>query len=114
MMWPWAALAVAIVMSVGGQALLKGGAGAGGFAAQLLDPRTIVGLGCYGGAALFYIVALRRIPVSVALPATASSYVAALLIGHYVFAETVTGLHVAAVGVILAGVALLAYASAQG
>jgi multidrug transporter EmrE-like cation transporter len=113
MMGSWVALAIAIGTSVAGQALLKAGAGGGGFAAQLFDWRTVLGLGLYGGAALFYIVALRRIPVSVALPCTATSYVAALAIGHFAFGEAVTPLHMAAVAVILAGVGLLAYASAS-
>ena len=80
-------LAAAITTSMAGQTLLKAGAGAPNFIAQLFDLRTLVGLCLYGGAALLYIVALRRIPMSVALPCTAVSYVAAALIGHYAFAE---------------------------
>ena len=79
----WAVLAAAVITSVGGQALLKAGAGAASLPAQLLDPRTLLGLCLYGGAALFYIIALRRIAVPVALPCTAASYVAVVLIGHY-------------------------------
>jgi small multidrug resistance pump len=109
----WLALAGAISTSVAGQALLKGGAGAGNFVAQLLDRRTILGLCLYGGAALLYIVALRRIPVSVALPCTAASYIAGVAIGYYVFGEVLTPLHMAAVAVILVGVVLLAFASAN-
>ncbi len=107
----WAALVAAIATSMAGQALLKAGAGAAGFVAQLLDPRTIAGLGLYGGAALLYIVALRRIPLSVALPCTAISYIAAVLIGHYAFGEPVTRLHAAGVGFIAIGVVMLALAA---
>lgn len=106
----WAVLAAAIVTSMAGQTLLKAGAGAGDFIAQLLDWRTIVGLGLYGGAAILYIVALRRIPMSVALPCTAISYVAAALIGHFAFAEPLGMQHVAALALISAGVVLLALA----
>jgi small multidrug resistance pump len=106
----WLVLAAAIVISVGGQALLKGGAGAGDFLAQLLDPRSIIGLGLYAGAALLYMIALRRIPVSVALPCTAASYVAVALIGHFGFAEPIGPSHMAAIGLISAGVLLLALA----
>ena len=77
----WAVLAAAIVISMAGQTLLKSGAGAADFIAQLLDWHTILGLALYGGSAMLYIVALRRIPMSVALPCTAISYVAAALIG---------------------------------
>jgi multidrug transporter EmrE-like cation transporter len=105
----WLALAAAICTSLVGQVLLKAGAdGEGGFLAQLLRPATIVGLGCYGGAALLYIVALRRIPMSVALPCTAASYVAIALIGHFVFGEALGPQKVAAILLIAGGVALLA------
>jgi len=106
----WAVLAAAIGTSMAGQTLLKAGAGAADFIAQLLDWRTILGLALYGGAAILYIVALRRIPMSVALPFTAVSYVAALLIGHYVFGESITLQHIAAITLICAGVLLLATA----
>jgi small multidrug resistance pump len=106
----WAVLAAAITTSMVGQTLLKSGAGAADFVAQLFDWHTIIGLCLYGGAALLYIVALRRIPMSVALPCTAISYVAAALIGHYAFAEPLGGAHIAAIGLISAGVVLLALA----
>ncbi len=108
----WAALALAIATSLAGQTLLKAGAGAASFMAQLFDPRTMIGLVLYGGAALLYIVALRRIPMSVALPCTAVSYIAAALIGHYGFGEPLGALHIAAITLIGAGVVLLAFASA--
>jgi small multidrug resistance pump len=106
----WAVLVAAIVTSMGGQTLLKAGAGAPSFLGQLLDPRTLTGLFLYGGAALLYIIALRRIPMSVALPCTAVSYVAAALIGHYGFAEPLGGVQMGAIGLICAGVVLLALA----
>ena len=105
----WLALAAAISTSLVGQVLLKVGAGTeGGFLAQLFRPTTIVGLACYGGAALLYIVALRRIPMSVALPCTAASYVVIALIGHFAFGEALGPQKVAAIGLICGGVALLA------
>ncbi len=106
----WLALALAIGTSMAGQTLLKAGAAEADFIAQLVDWRTILGLGLYGGAALLYIVALRRIPMSVALPCTAISYVAAALIGHFGFAEPLGAPHVAALALISAGVMLLALA----
>jgi small multidrug resistance pump len=106
----WAVLTAAIVTSMGGQTLLKAGAGAPDFVGQLLDPRTLVGLVLYGGAALLYIVALRRIAMSVALPCTAVSYVAAALIGHYAFAEPLSVIQIGAIGLICAGVVVLALA----
>jgi small multidrug resistance pump len=106
----WMVLGAAIVTSMAGQTLLKAGAGAPDFIAQLFDPRTMVGLCLYGGAALLYIIALRRIPMSVALPCTAISFVAAALIGHFGFAEPLGAVHLAALALISAGVVMLALA----
>jgi small multidrug resistance pump len=106
----WLVLGIAIVTSMAGQTLLKAGAGAPDFIAQLFDPRTMIGLCLYGGAALLYIIALRRIPMSVALPCTAVSYVAAAFIGHYGFAEPLGAMHLGAIGLICAGVVMLAFA----
>ena len=104
-------LAAAIATSMGGQTLLKAGAGVPNFIAQLLDLRTLAGLVLYGGAAVLYIVALRRIPMSVALPCTPVSCIAAALIGHYAFDEPLTLLHLTAIGLIASGVLVLAVAS---
>jgi small multidrug resistance pump len=106
----WAALALAITISLAGQTLLKAGAGASDFVGQMLDWHTLLGLVLYGGAAMLYIVALRRIPMSIALPCTAASYVAALAIGHFAFAEPVSVTHMGAVALIAAGVVMLAFA----
>ena len=106
----WGALALAIVTSMAGQTLLKIGAGAPDFIAQLIDLRTIIGLGFYAGSALFYIVALRKIPMSVALPFTAVSYVVAALIGYYAFAEPLGIAKIAGISMICLGVMMLTLA----
>lgn len=107
----WLSLAAAISVSLFGQVLLKAGAGGeGGFLAQLFRPATMVGLVCYGGAALLYIVALRRIPMSVALPCTAASYVVIALIGHFAFGESLGAQKALAIALISAGVVVLASA----
>lgn len=113
MMPYWLALAAAITTSLIGQVLLKSGASgavaaSGGFLDQLLRPATMIGLVCYGGAALLYIVALRKIPMSVALPCTAASYVVIALVGWAVFGESLGPAKIAAIALISAGVALLA------
>ncbi len=105
----WAMLAAAITTTMFGQALLKAGAGRIDFITQLTDWRTMVGLALYGGAAMLYIVALRRIPLSVALPCTAVSYIAAAVIGHYAFGEQLTVLRLGGIGFIAVGVMLLAF-----
>ena len=106
----WASLGVAIVIALAAQTLLKSGAGAPDFLSQLLNWHTMLGLMLYGGSAMLYIVALRRIPMSVALPCTAASYIFAALIGHYVFAEAVGPMQIGAIGLISVGVIMLAFA----
>ena len=106
----WAVLAAAIATSMIGQTLLKAGAGAPDFLSQVLDYRTLVGFCLYGGAAVLYIVALRRIPMSVALPCTAISYVAAAMIGHYGFGEPMGLGQIGGIALICGGVLLLAFA----
>ena len=107
----WGALAGAIASSMVGQVLLKAGAGGeGGFLAQLFRPSTVVGLGFYGVGALLYIVALRKIPMSVALPCTAASYALIALVGWHFFGEAMGVQKLAAIALIMAGVALLASA----
>ena len=106
----WTTLFVAIATSMAGQALLKAGAGEIYFITQLFDRRTLLGFVLYGGASVLYIVALRRIPMSRALPCTAISYVAAALIGHYAFGEALGATHMAAIALICGGVVMLAFA----
>ena len=103
----WVSLALAISTSMIGQTLLKAGAGTPSFTAQLLDARTIGGLALYGGSALLYIIALRRIPMSVALPSTAVSYVVAAFIGYYCFGETIGVPKAAGIAMICLGVLML-------
>ena len=109
MTFHWVALLGAITISMLGQTLLKAGAAAEDFLAQLLNLYTIIGLGLYGGSALLYIIALRQLPMSVALPCTAMSYVAVAIIGFYAFGEPLHLTKLAAIGLICAGVALLAF-----
>jgi len=106
----WAVLLAAIITSLFGQTLLKAGAKATDFWTQIFDWHTLLGLCLYGGAAILYIVALRRIPMSVALPCTALSYIAAVAIGHFAFAEPVGPMHLGALGLIFTGVVMLALA----
>ena len=112
----WLALTIAIAASQAGQLLLKLGA-IGlppepnpllSMLAQLLRWQTMVGLCCYGTGTLFYAVALRRIPMSVALPCTAVSYVSATLFGMALFGEALNGMHLAGLAMVCAGVVLLA------
>lgn len=106
----WVALFAAIATSMVAQTLLKAGAGTASFIAQLFDWRTVAGFALYGGGAVLYIAALRRIPMSRALPCTAISYAAAALIGHYAFHEPMGVSQIGAIALICCGVLWLAFA----
>ena len=84
----YASLASAILLGIAGQIALKSGAvGSQSVAAQFLNPLTIVGFAIYVFAALCYIVALKRIPVSVAFPSVAVSYAIVAILAHLLWNE---------------------------
>jgi small multidrug resistance pump len=113
----WVALVIAIAASQAGQVLLKLGASGlppmehdliASLLTQLLRWQTLVGLCCYGSGTMFYVVALRRIPMSVAAPCTAVSYVSATLFGMLLFHETLSLTKIAGLALVCLGVVLLA------
>ncbi len=110
MTWFHAALGAAILCGVAGQLLLKEGAAAADFLSQLFRPTTIVGLGFYALAALLYIVALRKIPVSVAFPSVSLSYVVVAVAGHFLWNEPFGLTQIAGLALICAGVFVLSQA----
>ena len=78
----------AILFGVAGQIVLKSGATASQtVAAQFANPLTLLGLAIYVLAALLYIVALKKIPVSIAFPSVAASYAAVAIIAHLMWNE---------------------------
>ena len=76
------ALAVAILFGVYAQILLKEGASGNTLLAQILAPQSIMGLALYGVAAICYMYALRKIPVSVAFPSVSLICAGVLLVGR--------------------------------
>jgi undecaprenyl phosphate-alpha-L-ara4N flippase subunit ArnE len=104
----YGALGGAILIGVAGQMLLKAGAeGAAGVVDQFLRPLTILGLGAYAMAALLYVFALGRIPVSIAFPSVSLSYVVVALLGHLIWHEPMGWQHIIALAMICGGVTLL-------
>ena len=110
MMPYYLSLGAGILLGVAGQLLLKVGAtGEGNFVVQLFRPQTIFGLGLYGLAAFFYIVALRRIPVTVAFPSVALSYAIIAVLGYLVLREPLGVSQITGIAMIMAGVVLVNY-----
>ena len=96
-----------IVIGVGGQWMLKAGAASPTLIGQLLAPATLVGLALYGAATVLYMIAIRRIPITVAFPSISVSYVVILAMGVIVFGEGLTVGKVAGTALIMGGVWML-------
>jgi small multidrug resistance pump len=102
------ALAVAILFGVVAQILLKSGADGYTLLAQLLAPQSVIGLALYAVAAICYMYALRKIPVSVAFPSGSLSYVLVAGAAYWLFDEPLGCSKLAGVALICAGVFLVA------
>ena len=101
------ALGIGILAGIGGQILLKTGADAPDFISQVLRPSTLCGLALYGSAAFLYIVALRKIPVSVAFPSVSVSYALVAILGHFLFGEPFGLKQIGGLALIMGGVVLI-------
>ncbi len=102
------ALAAAILGGIGGQLLLKAGSvGAQSTIDQFMRLPTLVGLGFYAVSAVLYVIALRRIPVSLAFPSVSVSYAVIALLGYLLWSEPLGWAQVAGIALICTGVVLL-------
>jgi small multidrug resistance pump len=107
MMIYYVALGIGILAGIAGQMLLKAGADAPDYLSQLMRPSTLCGLALYGSAAFLYIVALRKIPVSVAFPSVSLSYAIVAVLGHFLFGEPFGLKQIGGIALIMGGVALI-------
>lgn len=109
MLLSYSALAAAILIGVLGQLLLKTGVdrAGDGVLAQFLNPFIIGGLAAYGLGAIFYILAIKRIPVSIAFPSVALSYVLVAIAAHLLWQEALGWQQFAGIGLIAAGILVL-------
>ena len=111
---------LAVLLSAGGQLLLKAGTNAvGTFAfdpASLAsaslrlfsEPRVVAGVVAYFLSMLAWLLALSRVPVSVAYPMLSLGYVITVLAAWWWFGEAVTPQRLGGVGLIVLGVFLVA------
>ena len=114
----FALLLVGICLSALGQFLLKLGAEKLGAvnvhnAVKLVltityTPELIFGLVSYAVGAIFYILLLTRVDLSIAAPSASIMYVFSVLLGYFFFKETITMTHGLGLGLIVCGVLLVA------
>lgn len=101
-------LGIAIALGIAGQIVLKSGAvGAPSLTAQLINPLTILGLAIYGLAAVAYVAALNRIPVSVAFPSVAASYAIVAVLAHLLWHEPLGWPQLGGIALIGGGIILI-------
>jgi drug/metabolite transporter (DMT)-like permease len=108
---------ISIVTSAAGQFFLKSGAlkigksHPGSFFGNILGmiviPELAVGLSFYGVGVIAYILLLSRVKLSVAGPALALGYVFSVLLGYFVFHETLPLRRILGLSLIVAGVILV-------
>jgi small multidrug resistance pump len=84
----YTSLVAAILFGIGGQIALKSAAEKSAtITAQFLNPLTIIGLAIYIMAALCYVLALKKIPVSIAFPSVSASYAVVAVLAHVLWNE---------------------------
>ena len=104
----YAALFVGILLGVAGQILLKTGAERSvGMLAQFVNPFTIVGFAIYALAAMFYIIAIKRLPLSIAFPSVSLSYIVVAVLAHFLWDEPLGPSQLAGIALIAGGILLL-------
>lgn len=109
-----------VLLNAAAQLLLKAGTNAIGhfdFALSNLipiglkvaaQPTIIAGLACYAVSVVVWIMALSRVPVSIAYPMLSIGYVINALIAHYWFGELLVMQKALGIGFIIIGVILVA------
>jgi drug/metabolite transporter (DMT)-like permease len=110
---------MSVLFAVAGQFFLKTGAlklgkvDAGNWLTHILGiattPSLLAGLVFYGLGAITYILLLTRVELSIVGPSVALIYVFSVLIGYFVFKETIPITRIVGLGLIICGVILVIY-----
>ncbi len=110
---------MSVLTSVAGQFFLKAGALKLGrvslanafdhILSIVVTPELLLGLTCYGLGALAYILLLTRVNLSVAGPSVSLVYVFSVLMGYFIFRETIPLMRLAGLSFIVVGVILVVW-----
>ena len=113
-------LLTGVLLNAGAQLLLKAGTNRiGEFAFSLenivpigmrvaTSPPILAGLACYGVSVVVWILALSRVPVSVAYPLLSIGYIVNAVAAWYLFGESLGAQKLVGIAFIVAGVWLVA------
>src|SRR3954462_9162432 len=98
-----------VLLNATAQLLLKAGTNAMPLGTRrAIEPHILAGLACYVISVVVWVVALSRVPVSIAYPMLSIGYVVNALAAHYLFGEALSAMRMTGIGVIIVGVFLVA------
>ena len=98
-----------VLLNAGAQLLLKAGTNARPLGLALaIEPHILAGLACYVVSVVVWVIALSKVPVSIAYPMLSIGYVVNAVAAYYLLGETVTPMRLAGIGVIIVGVFIVA------
>ena len=102
-------LLAGVLLNASAQLLLKAGTNAMPLGPGLaLEPHILGGLACYAISVVVWIVGLSRVPVSIAYPMLSIGYVVNAIAAWQLLGESLSLLRLAGIGVIIAGVFMVA------
>ena len=105
----FAIVLVGVLLNAAAQLLLKAGTNAMPLGLRLaIEPHILGGLACYGISVVVWVIALSRVPVSIAYPMLSIGYVVNAVAAWYLLGEALTPLRLTGIGIIIAGVFLVA------
>ena len=100
---------VGVLLNAAAQLLLKAGTNAMPLGLRLaLEPHILGGLACYVVSVVVWVVALSRVPVSIAYPMLSIGYVVNALAAWYWLGEAVSSMRMLGIGIIVLGVFIVA------
>ena len=98
-----------VLLNATAQLLLKAGTNAMPLGIRLaIEPHILAGLACYVISVVVWVVALSRVPVSIAYPMLSIGYVVNAALAWWLFGEQVNAQRWLGIAVIVVGVVLVA------
>src|SRR4051812_35075858 len=98
-----------VLLNATAQLLLKAGTNAMPLGLKLaIEPHILGGLACYAVSVVLWVVALSKVPVSIAYPMLSIGYVVNAIAAWYLLGETVTAMRMVGIGIIVLGVFIVA------
>jgi len=98
-----------VLLNAAAQLLLKAGTNAMPLGLRLaIEPHILGGLACYVVSVVVWVVALSRVPVSIAYPMLSIGYVVNAIAAWWLLGEAVTPMRLAGIAIIVVGVFVVA------